>query len=310
MRTDALHEVMHTVVDVFGPGAAWLLLTPSSLAAAGAILLLERRYPAVTQRTFAPGLALDAVYFLVSSPIAIWILAQLGPRIDHWLRAHVGWLEFRGADHWPAWLTVLGALLVTDFLFWAVHLLRHRVPLLWRLHQVHHSQTELRFLSDRRVHVAEWIGGGLLTVPMLFVVGPELSEFNPPMAALTAALVWYPLVYHANLRTDLGPLRHVLITPQSHRIHHSIDETHHDTNFGYLLNIWDRIFGTLHQPPGVYPATGLAGSPVPMEVSASARSLLAAYVSQFVYPFRSHATKRHAAEAPPTRDVIPEVSAA
>jgi sterol desaturase/sphingolipid hydroxylase (fatty acid hydroxylase superfamily) len=97
---------------------------------------------------------------------------------------------------------------------------------------------------------------------------------------------WYTRFYHGNIRTNLGPLRYVLVTPQSHRIHHSIEPRHLDTNFGALFSIWDRLFGTQYRGHDEYPETGIADAAFPHEAKGDLRSLLVTPLAQMAYPLR------------------------
>ncbi|MSP68375.1 MAG: sterol desaturase family protein [Alphaproteobacteria bacterium] len=90
---------------------------------------------------------------------------------------------------------------------------------------------------------------------------------------------------HANVRTNLGILRYVLVTPQSHRIHHSADPAHYDTNFGVSLCIWDRLFGTQCDDP-VCPPTGIPDPDFPFEGAEGRWPVLRHLWQQFLYPFR------------------------
>ena len=99
---------------------------------------------------------------------------------------------------------------------------------------------------------------------------------------------------HANVKTNLGWLRYMFVSPQFHRIHHSIEARHVDTNFGERLVVWDWVFGTVVKDATVYPETGVAGCGAIEERSLNPLRLLGAYLRQCAYPFvmigRSFAT--------------------
>jgi sterol desaturase/sphingolipid hydroxylase (fatty acid hydroxylase superfamily) len=101
---------------------------------------------------------------------------------------------------------------------------------------------------------------------------------------LSVFTLWYTRLYHANIRSNFGPLKHVLVTPQSHRIHHSIEPRHQDRNFSVILTVWDRLFGTLYPSYDEYPQTGVAD----VEFGTGLRGLLA----EFAYPFRAAVRRR------------------
>jgi len=107
------------------------------------------------------------------------------------------------AADWPAWLKVTAALLVVDFLNWFHHWLRHRVPLFWEFHAVHHSQRQLNMFTDLRVHFVEHFVTKLIVFLPLFLHDLDIES------AFWIVLFrdWYSRIYHANLRTNFGLLR-------------------------------------------------------------------------------------------------------
>jgi hypothetical protein len=97
------------------------------------------------------------------------------------------------------------------------------------------------------------------------------------------------------VKANLGPLRYLLVTPQSHRVHHSIEARHADRNFGVILSVWDRLFGTQWQGADEYPECGSAEPGVPLERSAADIVRLSAAWAQCAYPFRRLAGKAETA---------------
>ena len=174
-------------------------------------------------------------------------------------------------------------ILFVDFLYWCQHYCNHRVPWLWKLHALHHSQRELNFFTDFRYHVLEYL------VRHTFLVVPFLVlKIDPPVIAVVViALRWYSRFYHGNIRTNLGTLRYVLVTPQSHRIHHSIEAAHADTNFGAIFSVWDRLLGTQSRDYQSYPATGISDATFPVGGSRRLRDLLLMPAYQMAHPFRT-----------------------
>ncbi len=279
------NPIATVLTDIFGTRIV-LMLAPASIVVCAAIFTLERWIPAVDQEQFGPGFAQDAVYFFISQPFAWWVFAATAPATYRWADANASWIIFDQAKSWPIWLSGGIAFLIADFLFWARHYARHKIPLLWRFHEVHHSQTEYNLFTDRRVHLMDTLGSKLLGWVPLLVVGPDLRSYSVPVAVAGLIVGWYPIFYHANVRTNMGPLRYLIITPQTHRIHHSRELKHYDTNFGLYLSIWDRMFGTYSGDDGDYPQTGVAGSTLPMETSRHPIDLVKTYVAQFVHPFK------------------------
>ena len=162
----------------------------------------------------------------------------------------VGWSTPLLAAWLPPW-AIIGAQLVValvavDLLEYARHRLHHRWPLLWRLHRVHHSDPLLDATSAGRLHPVESVVSILLTATLLVLIGVPLW-----IEVLRAALV-NPVVFaqHANVRFSPALERiasRLLASPEWHRVHHSRVVADQNSNFGQLLNVWDRLFGT-HRP--------------------------------------------------------------
>ena len=92
---------------------------------------------------------------------------------------------------------------------------------------------------------------------------------------------------HSNIKTNLGPLRYVIISPQAHRVHHSIEEKHYDKNFGVTFSIWDQLFNTFYRKYDEYPeAQGVADTEFPIEHNTGWRSFVLVPIRQLIYPFR------------------------
>jgi sterol desaturase/sphingolipid hydroxylase (fatty acid hydroxylase superfamily) len=174
------------------------------------------------------------------------------------------------------------SLFIHDFLHYVHHVVRHRVTILWYFHMIHHSQRQMNVFTDARVHSAEYLATKAVMFIPMFMLQLEL----PSIVWISLALHWYTGVYHANLKTNYGWLRHVMVTPQSHRIHHSLDPKHYDKNFGVLFTLWDRAFGTLYPHYDEYPDTGLDDPNIPLEENVAGLGMFTTYVAQVIYPFR------------------------
>lgn len=160
-------------------------------------------------------------------------------------------------------VNVLLAMLLSEFLFYWSHRLRHTVPLFWRFHSVHHSQKRLNVLTCHRTHPLD----DLVHLLLIAVPGALFSVSAEWLATMLLLITGYTRFYHANIRISLGPLRHILVSPQFHRFHHSAHPDHADKNFGLVLSIWDRLFGTFMCPPKVYPKTGVTDFGPPVETA-------------------------------------------
>jgi sterol desaturase/sphingolipid hydroxylase (fatty acid hydroxylase superfamily) len=173
-------------------------------------------------------------------------LAAVGAALD--ARAQ-GWGLFAALD-WPVWLEVALTLAVLDFAIWAQHVASHKIPALWRLHQVHHADRDLDVTTAIRFHPIEIALSMALKIGLVYLLGAD------PWAVLAFEVILNgcAMFNHANVRLPKpvdAALRLVIVTPDMHRVHHSIRRAEHDANYGFNLSVWDRLFGVyVDQPAG------------------------------------------------------------
>jgi sterol desaturase/sphingolipid hydroxylase (fatty acid hydroxylase superfamily) len=175
--------------------------------------------------------------------IALPFLA-VGAAIDAW---RMGW-GLLNHTNWPLWAEVLLAILILDFAIWAQHLITHKVPAFWRFHRVHHADRDFDVTTALRFHPVEILASMGLKIGLVYLLGPQAIA----VVLFEIILNGTALFNHSNLRLPLWldrGVRLVLVTPDMHRVHHSVLRVEHDTNYGFALSIWDRIFRTyLAQP--------------------------------------------------------------
>ena len=157
----------------------------------------------------------------------------------------------------PVWLEFLLALILLDLAVYLQHRLFHHVPALWRLHRMHHADTDLDVTTGARFHPVEILvslGIKLLTIFPLGAAPPAVLLFE---IALNASSMFN----HSNVRVAPAIerlLRWLVVTPDMHRVHHSIMRRETDSNFGFNFSWWDRLFGTYrHQPEAGHEAMTL-----------------------------------------------------
>ncbi len=158
-----------------------------------------------------------------------------------------GWGLFN-AVAWPAWIEVVAAILILDFVIWAQHLITHKVPLLWRLHRVHHADVDMDVTTAIRFHPVEIALSMVLKIGVVYLLGPAAIA----VILFEIILNGTAMFNHANIRLPLwldAVLRRVIVTPDMHRVHHSVHRAEHDSNYGFALSIWDRMFGTYIAQP-------------------------------------------------------------
>lgn len=248
------------------------------------ILLLEWLFPAKrNQRVFSVGLAHDAVWLLLQAVLEVTVIAGWANVLSVLYTTYLGFLTIEATQTLPVALGFAIAVLAGDLLGWFHHWIRHEVPWFWEFHVVHHSQRELNMFTDLRYHAVEYIIAlSIKTIP-LAIIGV------PPYRILYYGLLhtWFTRLYHSNIRTNFGLMRYVFVTPQSHRIHHSIEARHRDKNFGVLFSFWDRLFRTQYESCEEYPDTGVADERFPHEKAIKWSSLLWTPVAQHIYPFQA-----------------------
>ena len=135
--------------------------------------------------------------------------------------------------------TVLLALLACDFAYYWEHRIAHEVRLLWTQHAVHHSSREMNVVVAIRFGPFEGFASALLHFPLVFLGFPPALIFFGILTVLA-----YQTWIHTELIGKLGPLEGVINTPANHRVHHGCDDKYIDKNYGGILIIWDRLFGT------------------------------------------------------------------
>lgn len=158
-----------------------------------------------------------------------------------------GWGLFSLVD-WPFWLEILIAVIVLDFLIWGQHVIFHKVDWLWRLHRVHHADEVLDVTTGLRFHPIEIALSLVIKVVAILVLGPSASAVFLFEVMLNAG----SMITHANWKLPRGldhALRFLVVTPGMHRVHHALDRGDTDSNYGFNLAIWDRIFGTYRPEP-------------------------------------------------------------
>ncbi len=147
----------------------------------------------------------------------------------------------------PEVLAVGLGILILDLVKYAEHRLSHALPILWRLHRVHHSDVDVDFTTAQRHHPLESLLGGLVMLAVVYAFGvPPLAVVLYILAAGSVALI-----SHANLRLPEGvdrAARLLLVTPTTHGVHHSAQRHETDSNFGLVSTLWDRLFGTYRSP--------------------------------------------------------------
>ena len=158
-----------------------------------------------------------------------------------------GWGLF---NYWavPEWIAVVLAVIILDLVIYFQHVLFHAVPALWRLHRMHHADLEFDVTTGNRFHPIEIVLSMVIKFAVVVAVGV------PAIAVLVFEVLLNAMAMfnHANIRLPRGvdaALRWLVVTPDMHRVHHSIVARETNSNFGFNLAWWDRLFGTYRAQP-------------------------------------------------------------
>ncbi len=148
----------------------------------------------------------------------------------------------------PLWFEIILAVIILDFCIYLQHRLFHRVPMLWQLHMMHHSDVDLDVTSGARFHPIEIILSMLIKMALICLLGPAIVAVVIFEVILNAVAMFN----HSNVRIPLHidrVLRRFVVTPDMHRVHHSVIKGETNSNYGFNLPWWDRLFGSYCAQP-------------------------------------------------------------
>lgn len=217
-------------LGVFAWIGLWELLAPRRAVTASKALRWVNNLALVALNT----LALRLVFPLASAGMAAFAMANGWGLLNHF--------------HIPPWVATPLAVVAMDFAIWLQHVMVHAVPALWRLHRVHHADLDYDVTTGARFHPLE------IALSMLIKIG-TIAVLGPPVVAVVIFEVLLnatAMFNHGNIRLPLSLdriLRWFIVTPDMHRIHHSVDDDETNSNFGFSLPWWDRMLGTYRDQP-------------------------------------------------------------
>jgi sterol desaturase/sphingolipid hydroxylase (fatty acid hydroxylase superfamily) len=237
-------------MDIFGFSEGTIRLS-AFLCIFGSLAALELWLPRLERAEFQGALkskrwVTNISIVVVSSIILRVIFPAAAVGVALWAN-HVGFGLFNLIELSPI-LTGIFCFIILDFAVWLEHVMSHKWQWLWRIHRVHHSDTGFDVTTALRFHPLEilvsmvWKGAvvALLGAPVLTVLVFEIVLNGSAMFS------------HANVKLPLGVdrfIRLAIVTPDMHRIHHSQDIDETNSNYGFNLSIWDRLFGTYTAEP-------------------------------------------------------------
>jgi sterol desaturase/sphingolipid hydroxylase (fatty acid hydroxylase superfamily) len=215
---------------MFAGMAAWEVLAPRRILSAGR----ARRWPsnlgivvvdALLVRLVLPAAAIGAALYAAGHGIGLF----------HWLNLRLS-------------VAALLGFLALDLIIYGQHVMFHHVPWLWRLHRMHHADLDIDVTTGLRFHPFE------ILISLAIKIAAVIALGIPPVAVFVFEVLLNAtsLFNHSNVLLRPGVdrlLRFIVVTPDMHRVHHSIVRTETDSNFGFNLPWWDRLFGTYRREP-------------------------------------------------------------
>jgi sterol desaturase/sphingolipid hydroxylase (fatty acid hydroxylase superfamily) len=182
----------------------------------------------------------------------------------------------------PRWGAIALIFVAMDGLNWFAHLANHRVRMLWRFHELHHSQEDMNVLTVFRTHP-------LIHVSYLVALIPGIVLLANGTLPITLLVIYggFVALAHSNTNLGFGPLGRVFVSPNFHRIHHQLHGPQ-DVNLGFALSIWDQLFRRAIFPTAetIRTDTGLPGRPLIVEQAGVRPRHFSVFVAQLIAPFR------------------------
>jgi sterol desaturase/sphingolipid hydroxylase (fatty acid hydroxylase superfamily) len=230
-------------VTVFAVMAMWEALAPRRTLAAGRI----SRWPSNLGIVVVDALLVRLVMPAAAVGASLYA-AEHGIGLFHWLGLRLS-------------VAAVAGFLILDLVIYAQHVVFHHVPWLWRLHRMHHADLDFDVTTGFRFHPFEII------ISLCIKIAAVLAFGIPPMTVFVFEVVLNATSLFNHSNVSIGPgidrvLRLVLVTPDMHRVHHSVVRRETDSNFGFNLPWWDRLFGTYRREPQAGHDTMTVGLPI------------------------------------------------
>ena len=202
----------------------------------GAIPLLPMRYKKNKFNHAAVNFGFTVIHLIIHTFLAILIV-----KLSDWCRESgfglVYWFDVN------IFMTIVIGVLALDFSSWLVHLVMHKVPVLWRFHLIHHSDNNVDVTTGLRHHPGDSLLRGIFFLLLIFVSGAPMYSVMIYQTLVVLATAFT----HANIglpqKLDLV-LSYFLVSPNMHKVHHHWKQPYTDSNYGAVFSIWDRLLGT------------------------------------------------------------------
>jgi sterol desaturase/sphingolipid hydroxylase (fatty acid hydroxylase superfamily) len=255
---------------------------PLAVALIGVFLVVERVRPAQLRPLVARGHRHDVLFAVINVVVALPLVTALTLSLADVVRRVAPWVILPRIGLVPRWGAIILILVAMDGCNWLVHLANHRVRMLWRFHELHHSQEDMNVLTVFRTHPLIHVSYLLAVVPALVLLA------NGELPTLLLVVYGGAVAFaHSNTNLSFGPLGRVFVSPNYHRIHHRAVGPQ-DVNLGFMLTIWDQFShrAVLPTPETIRADTGLPQRPLRVEQQGSRPHHVTVLAAQLGGPFR------------------------
>jgi sterol desaturase/sphingolipid hydroxylase (fatty acid hydroxylase superfamily) len=220
------------------------------------------------QRVLRSGVRTDVLHFVITGTLGTIALIALAIVVVLPLQALTPDALVEWVSHQPALLQLAEALFIVEVGGYWAHRLHHEVPVLWKLHRVHHSSEQMDWLASAHLHPFDSATSRIVAVVPLALLGFSRETFGATLVLLQL----HAIFQHANMRVRFGALGQVVSSPHFHHWHHAGDNEARDHNYAGMFPWIDRIFGTYHAPLDRWPMRYGIDEPMPAGYLAQLRS--------------------------------------
>jgi sterol desaturase/sphingolipid hydroxylase (fatty acid hydroxylase superfamily) len=259
-----------------------VVLGPVSLGILGIILIVERVRPAQRRPLFSRGSRQDVLYTILNVSVVVPLMTALTLSFVEITKKAFPWIVLPHMGLVPRAAVIAVVFVFMDWCNWFVHLANHRVRMLWRFHELHHSQEDLNALTVFRTHPFLHVSYLVALVP-----GVVLLANGAVTTSVLIAYAAFVAFAHSNTNLGFGPLGRILVSPNYHRIHHRRDGAQ-DVNLAFAFTIWDQLARRAVFPDAstIRIDTGIPGRPLTVEQAGPRPRYLSVLAAQLIGPFR------------------------
>ena len=259
-----------------------VVVGPLTIAIIVVFLVVERIWPAQPRARFARGYRHDVLFTMLNATLVVPLVTGLTLGFVAVARSALPWIVLPETGLVPRSASIAMIFVAMDACNWMVHLANHRVRMLWRFHELHHSQEDMSVLTVFRTHPLIHVSYLVALIPGVVLLAN--GALSTTLLAVYAAMVAFA---HSNTRLGFGPFERIFVSPNYHRIHHKLDGPQ-DVNLGFAFTIWDQLFHRAVFPTEatIRADTGLPGRPLIVEQATPRARHLAVFAAQLISPFR------------------------